>query len=156
MATHSSVLAWRIPGTGEPGGLPSMGSHGVRHDWSDLAAAAAAVATISLILFFDCQSYGFSNSHVWMWQWEHKEGWVPNNCFWIVDLKKTPESHLDYKVKPVNSKGNQPWIFTGRTDAELKHQYFDHLMGWANLLEKTLMLGKIGDKRKKVSRGWDG
>ena len=44
MATHSSVLAWRIPGTGEPGGLPSMGSHGVRHDWIDLAAAAAAAA----------------------------------------------------------------------------------------------------------------
>ena len=41
MATHSSVLAWRIPGTGEPGGLLSMGSHRVRHDWSDLAAAAA-------------------------------------------------------------------------------------------------------------------
>ena len=40
MATHSSVLAWRIPGTGEPGGLPSMGSHRVRHDWSDLTAAA--------------------------------------------------------------------------------------------------------------------
>ena len=43
MATHSSVLAWRIPGTGEPGGLPSMGSHRVGHDWSDLAAAAAAL-----------------------------------------------------------------------------------------------------------------
>ena len=42
MATHSSVLAWRIPGTGEPGGLQSMGSHRVRHDWGDLAAAAAA------------------------------------------------------------------------------------------------------------------
>ena len=45
MATHSSVLAWRIPGTGEPGGLPSMGSHRVGHDWSDLAAAAAAIYT---------------------------------------------------------------------------------------------------------------
>ena len=44
MATHSSVLAWRIPGTGKPGGLPSMGSHRVGHDWSDLAAAAAAAA----------------------------------------------------------------------------------------------------------------
>ena len=42
MATHSSVLAWRIPGTGEPGELPPMGSHRVGHDWSDLAAAAAA------------------------------------------------------------------------------------------------------------------
>ena len=44
MAPHSSVLAWRIPGMGEPGGLPSMRSHRVRHDWSDLAAAAAAAA----------------------------------------------------------------------------------------------------------------
>ena len=44
MATHSSVLAWRIPGTGEPGGLPSMGSHRVGHDGSDLAAAAAAAS----------------------------------------------------------------------------------------------------------------
>ena len=46
MATHSSVLAWRIPGTSEPGGLPSMGSHRVGHDLSDLAAAAAAVIYI--------------------------------------------------------------------------------------------------------------
>ena len=46
MATHSSVLAWRIPGTGEPSGLPSMGLHRVRHNWSDLAAAAAAVPTL--------------------------------------------------------------------------------------------------------------
>ena len=43
MATHSSVLAWRIPGTGELGGLPSMGSHRVGHDWNDLAAAAAGM-----------------------------------------------------------------------------------------------------------------
>ena len=47
-ATHSSVLAWRIPGTGEPGGLPSMGSHRVGHDWSDLAAAAAEVIPMLL------------------------------------------------------------------------------------------------------------
>ena len=46
MATHPSVLAWSIPGTGEPGGLPSMGSHRVRHDWSDLAAAAAALCQV--------------------------------------------------------------------------------------------------------------
>ena len=46
MATHSSVLAWRIPGTEEPGGLPSMGSHRVGHDWRDLATAAAAAATL--------------------------------------------------------------------------------------------------------------
>ena len=52
MATHSSILAWRIPGTGEPGGLPSMGSHRVGHDWSDLAAAAAAMGPDAMILVF--------------------------------------------------------------------------------------------------------
>ena len=51
MAAHSSVLAWRIPGTAVPGGLPSMGSHRVGHDWSDLAAAAAA-ASLWLLLSF--------------------------------------------------------------------------------------------------------
>ena len=49
IATHSSVLAWRIPGTGEPGGLLSMGSHRVGHDWSDLAAAAAAAAVLIIL-----------------------------------------------------------------------------------------------------------
>jgi len=51
MATHSSVLAWRIPGTGEPGGLPSMGSHRVGHDGSDLAAAAAAAGIVLSALY---------------------------------------------------------------------------------------------------------
>ena len=50
MATHSSTLAWKIPRTGEPGGLPSLGSHRVRHGWSDLAAAAAAAAPYPLIV----------------------------------------------------------------------------------------------------------
>ena len=51
MATYSSVLAWRIPGTREPGGLPSMGSHRVRHDWSNLAATAAASVYLKLLIF---------------------------------------------------------------------------------------------------------
>ena len=55
MATHSSILAWRIPGVGEPHGLPPMGSHSVGHDWSDLAAAAAAMCV--------CQSPFPSSSH---------------------------------------------------------------------------------------------
>ena len=54
MATHSSVLAWRIPGTGEPGGLPSMGPHGVGHDWSDLAAAAAGSLKVGTCLCCCC------------------------------------------------------------------------------------------------------
>ena len=48
MATHSSILAWRIPGTGEPAGLPSMGSHRVGQDWSNLAAAEYMYVTKSL------------------------------------------------------------------------------------------------------------
>ena len=68
------------------------------------------------------QSYGFSNSHVWIWELDHKESWVPKNwCFWTVVLEKTIESPLDSEeIKPVNPKGNQSWIFTGRTDAEAK------------------------------------
>ena len=66
------------------------------------------------------QSYGFSSSHVWMWELDHKEGWALKNwCFWTVVLEKTLESLSDYKdIKPVNPKGNQSWIFIGRTDAE--------------------------------------
>ena len=51
MATHSSTLAWKIPGAGEPGGLLSMGLHRIGHDWSDLAAAAAASAYLRLLIF---------------------------------------------------------------------------------------------------------
>ena len=66
------------------------------------------------------QSYGFSSSHVQMWELDQKESWAPKNwCFWIVMLEKTLESSLNSKdIKPVNPKGNQPWIFIGRTDAE--------------------------------------
>ena len=57
MATHSSILAWRIPGTGEPSGLPSMGSHRIRHNWSNLAAAAACPPQLfkeNYSEFFEC------------------------------------------------------------------------------------------------------
>ena len=66
------------------------------------------------------QSYGFSNSHVWIWEVDHKEGCVLNNwCFQIVVLKKTLESPFNSKeIKPVNPKGDQPWIFIGRADAK--------------------------------------
>ena len=66
------------------------------------------------------QTYGFSSSRVQMWESDHKESWVPKNwCFQIVVLEKTLESPLDNKeIKAVNPKGNQLWIFTGRTVAE--------------------------------------
>jgi len=91
------------------------------------------------------QSYGFSHGHVRMWELDHKEGWgLKNWCFWIVVLQKTLKSLLDYKeITPVNPKGNQPWVFIGRTDAE-----GEELILWPpdvknQLTEKTLMLGKI-------------
>ena len=66
------------------------------------------------------QSYGFSGSHIWMWELDHKEGWALKNwCFWTVVLEKTLESPLSCKeIKSVSPKGNQPWIFIGRTDDE--------------------------------------
>ena len=63
------------------------------------------------------QSYGFSSSHVWMWELDYKESWVLKNWFfWTVVLEKTLENPLDSKeIKPVDPKGNQSWIFFGRT-----------------------------------------
>ena len=63
---------------------------------------------------------GFSSSHVWMWDLDYKESRVPKNwCFWTVVLEKTLESPLDCKeIQPVHPKGDQAWVFTGRTDVE--------------------------------------
>ena len=69
------VLAWRIPGTGEPGGLPSMGSHRVGHDWSDLAAAAAEPSFLKMVL-------GFCNIHELMWNYYFcRQKWLPTSTF---------------------------------------------------------------------------
>ena len=66
------------------------------------------------------QGYGFSSSHVWMWVLDYKESWALKNwCFWTVVLEKTPESPLDCKkIHLVHPKGNQSWVFIGRTDVE--------------------------------------
>ena len=71
------------------------------------------------------QSYGFSSSHVWMWELDYKECWEPKNWwFWTVVLEKTLESPLDWKeIQLVNYKGNQSWIFIGRTDVQAEAQY---------------------------------
>ena len=72
-------------------------------------------------------------------------------------LEKTLESPLDCKeIKSVHPKGNQPWIFIGRTDAEAEVPILDHMIQRADSLEKTLMLGKIEGRRKWNGRGWDG
>ena len=66
------------------------------------------------------QGYGFSSGHVWMWELDYKESWVPKNwCFWAVVLEKTLESPLDCReIQPVYPKGDQSWVFIGRTDVE--------------------------------------
>ena len=89
-----------------------------------------------------------------MWELDYEESWAPKNWwFWTVVLEKTLESPVDCKaIQPVHSKGDHHWVFFGRTDAiKLKLQYFGHLMGRVDSLEKTLMLGGIGCRRK---RGW--
>ena len=72
------------------------------------------------------QSYGFSSGHVWICKLGYKESWVPKNwCFWTVVLEKTLESPLDFKeIQAVNPKGNQSWIFIGRTDASVEAPIF--------------------------------
>ena len=65
-------------------------------------------------------------------------------------LEKTLESPLDCKeIQPVHSKGDQSWVFIGRTDAEAETQYFGHLMRRVDSLEKTLMLGKVEGGRRR-------
>ena len=93
------------------------------------------------------QSYVFSSSHVWMWELDYKESWVPKNwCSWSMVLEKTLENPLDCKeIELVHPKGNQSWIFIGRTDAE----YFGHLMRRIDSFEKTLMLEKIEGGRRR-------
>ena len=96
------------------------------------------------------QSYGFSSSHVWMWELDHK-GWALKNwCLQTMVLEKTLGSPLDCKeIQSVNPKGNQPWISLEGLMLKLKLQYFGHLMGRVNSLEKTLMMGKIEGRRRR-------
>ena len=104
------------------------------------------------------QSYGFSSSHVWMWELDHKEGWGPKNwCFWTVVLEKTLESPLDCKeIQPVHPKGNQSWIFIGRTDAEVEIPILwpPDAKNW--LIWKDPDAGKDWRWEEKGTTGWDG
>ena len=95
------------------------------------------------------QSYGFSSSHVWMWEVDHKEGWAPKNWrFWTVVLEMTLKSPLNCKeIKPVNPKGNQPWIFIGRTDAEAPILWPPDVKSW--LFGKDPDAGKDWRQKEK-------
>ena len=97
------------------------------------------------------QSYGFSSSHVWMWKLDYKENWVVKNwCFWTVVLEKTPESPLDFEeIQPVHPKGDQSWVFTGRTDAEAETPILwpPHANSW--LIGKDPDAGKDWEQEEK-------
>ena len=90
------------------------------------------------------QSYGFPSSHVWMWELDSKESWVLKNwCFWTVVLEKTLESPMDCEeIQPVHPKGNQSWIFIGRTDVEAETPIL-----WPPDV-KNWLIGKVPDAGK--------
>ena len=162
MATHSSVLAWRIPGAGEPGGLPSVGSHRVGHNWSDLAAAAVySILKINLdsifvalpakvhlvkVMFFPAVMYGCESwtikkaehqridvFELWCWRRLLRVPWTASNSNQSILKEISPEYSLEGLM------------------LKLKLQYFGHLMRRSDSLEKTLVLGKIEGRRR---RGW--
>ena len=101
-------------------------------------------------------AYGFSSIHVWMCEFDHRECWVLKNwCFQTSVLKKTLESPLDCnEIKPVNPKGNQPWIFIGRTDAEAPILWPHY--GKGRLIGKVLMLERQKVGGEEDGRGWGG
>ena len=88
-----------------------------------------------------------------MWEFDCEESWAPKNwCFWTVVLEKTLESPLDCKeIQPVHPKGDQSWVFCGRTDVEAENPIFWPLDVKLDSFVKTLMLGKIEARRR---RGW--
>ena len=103
------------------------------------------------------QSYGFSYSYVWMWDLDCKESWAPKYwCFCIVVLEKTVESLSDSKeIKPVNPKGNQSWIFIGRTDAKTEAPILwtpDELTHW----KRSWFWERLKAEGEGNNRGWDG
>ena len=92
----------------------------------------------------------FSSGHVWMWELDCEESWALKNwCFWIVMLEKTLESPLDCKeIQPVHPKGDESWLFIGRTDVEAETPILwpPDVKSW--FIQKILMLGKIEGRRR--------
>ena len=137
MATHSGVLAWRIPGTGEPGGLPSMGSHRVGHDWSDLAAAVKAA--VFPVVIYGCESWTIKKAERWridaleLWCWRRllRVPWTARRSNQSILKEISPEYSLEGLM------------------LKLKLQYFGHLVWRMDSLEKSLMLGKIEGRRRR-------
>ena len=100
----------------------------------------------------------FSSSHVWMWEFDNKESWAQKNwCFLTVVLEKTIESPLDCKeIQPVHPKGDQSWMFIGRTDVEAETPVLwpPDVKSW--LIWKDPDAGKVRARGEGNDRGWDG
>ena len=142
MATHSNVLAWRIPGMGVPSGLPSMGSHRVRHDWSNLAAAAAVPAVKAMVfpvVMYECESWIIRKAEppkidaFELWSWRR--------LFRIPQPARRSNQSI---LKAINPEYSLEGLML-----KLKLQYFGHLMQRADSLEMTLMLGKTEVRRRR-------
>ena len=104
------------------------------------------------------QGYGFSSGHVWMWDLDYKESWALKNwCFWTVVLEKTVESPLDCKdIQPVHPKGNQSWVFTGRTDVEAETPILWPPPAKSWLIGKDSDAGRDWGQEENGTTGWDG
>ena len=155
MATHSNVLVWRIPGAAEPDMLPSVGSHRVRHDWSDLAAAADSIlksrditlstkvrlvkAVVFPVVMYGCESWTIKKAERWgidpfeLWCWRRllRVPWT---------ARRSSQSIL---------KDISPGCSLEGLMLKLKLQYFGHLMRRADSFAKTLMLGRIEGRRRR-------
>ena len=125
MAPHSSTLAWKIQWTEEPGGLQSMGSHRVGHDWSNVAVAAV----LNQFTILSCRR--IDAFELWCWRRLLRVPWT---------TRRSNQSIL----KEIN-----PGISLEGMMLKLKLQYFGHLMRRIDSLEKTLMLGGIGGRRRR-------
>ena len=153
MATHSSTLAWKIPWTEEPGRLQSMGSHRVRHDWSDLAADSVlkrrditlptkvylVKAMVFPVVMSGCESWTIKRAghrridtfELWCWKRLLRIPWTARRSNQSILKEISPGCSLEELM------------------LKLKLQYFGHLMRRADSLEKTLMLGKIEGRRRR-------
>ena len=104
------------------------------------------------------QGYGFSSSRVWMLELDCEESWALKNwCFWTLVLEKTLENPLDCKeIQPVHSKGDQPWVFSGRNDAKVETPVLwpPHAKSW--LIGKDLCWEGLGAGGEGDNWGWDG
>ena len=125
MAPHSSTLAWKIPWTEEPGGLQSMGSHRVGHDWSNVAAAAV----LNQFAILSCRR--IDAFELWCWRKLLRIPWTARRSNQSILKEISPEYSLEGLM------------------LKLKLQYFGHLMRRTDSFVKTLMLGKIEGRRKR-------